>query len=707
MLTGHQRHRSRSDHAGRSRWTPVLAGLAALVVLLMVAPLAADEPTDTAAQDVPDGDTTTTPTSEQASDLAQDRLSTASADTMLMFADVPMVVSASRTAQPITMSSAPVSILTAADLHYGGFTNVAEALLFVPGMDVLRMDRNHYAIGVRGLHDAIAADRTLVLVNGRVAGNPLTGVADFLRLPLFMEDIERIEVVRGPGSAAWGANAFNGVINVITKDPKDTLGVLLGSTVDQFGDTYSHVRWGHEDGPWAWRISTGYESHASSEDAIDSDFTSHDWARNYRFDGQADYQDADATKISFGLGVSHLERGVTTIMGFGPSGQNRLQAARLFARIDHTFDDGASGYVQWFGNFDRTRELQLCEYWASENDLEAQLNFDPIKDHNVTVGGNVRWTHIDTKVRDPQAIQFPDEPFDEYSGGLFAIDRWQATRRLTIEGQLRGDYYSGTGPDWSGRMSALYALDSRHRHVLRASAAKAFRAPLIDLRESEVHRLLLPSPPFPPDTYWLNAYGTPDLDNEQTWSVELGYSGAVTDSLTWRVDGYHQWYTDLVGAATVVSGPPDTVIFGNNAEARAWGAETELAIDVESCRLSLWYAYNDVTVDWNGHDIRSLLPAAHKVGLTGRFFLPDDWAFNANWRYTSTTPGDAFWTADTPESYRLDLTLAKKLSDVNGEVMVGVTDVLDEGATPSVGYSGSPGHDTPGRTVFARVQFEF
>lgn len=136
--------------------------------------------------------------------------------------EVTIVVSASRQEQKITQTSVPVSIITAEDIHYSGLTNIPEILQFTPGVDMLKISRFRYAVGVRGLHDFIS-DRTLVLINGRSAESPLFGGSEYYTLPIFMEDIERIEVVRGPGGAALGANAFNGVVNIITKKPEDVL----------------------------------------------------------------------------------------------------------------------------------------------------------------------------------------------------------------------------------------------------------------------------------------------------------------------------------------------------------------------------------------------------------------------------------------------------------------------------------------------------
>jgi outer membrane receptor for ferrienterochelin and colicin len=243
---------------------------------------------------------------------------------LMMFMDMPIVVSASRSEQPINWSPVPISVISAEDIHYSGATNVYEVLRYVPGVDVLKLSRYRYAVGVRGFHDFIS-DRTLTLIDGRAADSPLFGGSEFYRQPFLMEDIKQIEVVRGPGGAAWGANAFNGVINIITKKPEDCPKWFASTTWSEFGDSYNHVRWAEKKNNWQWMASAGYEDVKDSADAIhDPEFTSsvspefrqlsgfdnyttRDFIRNMRFDGKAIYKSSPETDITFGSGYTQSE----------------------------------------------------------------------------------------------------------------------------------------------------------------------------------------------------------------------------------------------------------------------------------------------------------------------------------------------------------------------------------------------------------------
>jgi len=629
-------------------------------------------------------------------------------DELMLFADVPVVISASRTPQPVNWLAMPVSVITDEDIHYSGLTSIPEILLAVPGMDVTRADRNYVGVGVRGFHD-LSANRTLSLIDGRDAGQTGTGQLDFGRWPILVEDIKRIEVLRGPAGAMWGSNAMNGVINVIMKEPEDCLGWLASTTWNHYGDSYSHLRWAAKDGPWSWRVSLGYEGYETSEDAVhDDNFTSFDFARNFRFDGKAVYQVEPRTKLSFGLGASHVERGPYGAV-LQPSQTSQLETFRPFVRLDRKFDNGATGYVQWSGQFEDADDVTNSRYLSARNDLEAQYSFHPSEKHQITIGGNFRSEYVDDSGSIPQYSIFPDNPFLEFYSGAFLVDRWKVTDRLTLEGQIRVDYSSPMHDrfDWAGRGTALYALDEAKRHVLRASIARSFRSPAMDLREFESHRGLLPSPPFPPDSYAVNLAGNPDLRNEKSWSYELGYTGQLTKKLSLRVDGYFQKYHHLIGVAWPA---PGSFVYNmdDRNSASAWGGEAELAWKAKWLRLSAWYAYNASSVEYKGRqDIRSYLPAPHKIGATGRISLPDDWTINVLYRFTSVTPDNPIGGSDVNSTSRLDIAVTKALPKLHSELQIGVSDVLDDGWNLAPGVPRNGGNELPGRTFFIRYQARF
>jgi outer membrane receptor for ferrienterochelin and colicin len=624
---------------------------------------------------------------------------------MFLFEEIPMVISASRSEQSIQQSSVPITVITADDIHYSGLTTIAEILQFTPGMDVLQLDRNRFAVGVRGLHDTFS-DRTLTLIDGRSADSPIFGGSEFLRLPMFMEDIERIEVVRGPGGAVWGANAFTGVVNIIMKKPEDVQGTLATASVNEFGDVYSQFRWGDSANKWAWRLSGGYLDVESSDNAIsEENFFSRDFRQDYRLDSEVRYQVSDATKLNIGLGFGHQDQGDFEFLGFFPRKDGRLITVRSFARLEHEFESGAQGQLQWFGNFADTEQPSFQESSSSENDVEAQISFDWGSSHHATVGGNFRWIHINTTQVGPQDIVVNGTPSDDQFAGLFVLDRWQMTDQFALEAQIRGDYYSGTEMDWSARLSTLYSIDQDSDHIVRLSGAKAFRSPLVALRRLQTNRV-----PIAPGVTAVNIFPpSTELDNEQTYAIELGYSGQLTDYLRLRADGYYQRFQDLVGFQSSLAGPILNITPGNVDGADSLGIEMEFTLSSKTGQISAWYALNHFDTDQVRQPIRALLPAEHKAGLSGRIFLPNSFTANLNYRYSDVTGGDPGNTnpGKGARNYnRVDVTLAKSFKD-RFELLVGVADLFNDTQFEAVEGAVLTAHDTPGRTVFIRLELRF
>jgi iron complex outermembrane receptor protein len=633
---------------------------------------------------------------------------------LLAFEDLPIVVSASRQAEKQGTTSVPVSVFTKDDIHYSGAMVLPDVFAFIPGVDVLQFDRNRYAVGVRGMHDYFS-DRTLTLINGRSAENPGFGGAEYLVYPVLLEDIERIEVVRGPGGAAWGANALNGVVNIITKKPEDTQGVLAGTAVDAFGDTSSYVRWGAKKGNWAWRTSFGYSWFETSEDAIhEDDFASSDYHRDAMFDGEAAVKLSSDTRVSFGAGYMYKNHGDFETAGVFVNEENHVENLRSFVKAEHDFGNDMQGYVQWFGNFAKDDLASLTHVTTSQNDWEGQLTFKPAQRHRMTVGSNIRWVSVDARQERSTDVTFLGGPLDEYQAGAFVLDRWEVNDRLTFEGQARGDWYSGTQADWAARLSVLFAADSRKDHVLRFSGARSFRAPYCGVRliESE-------SAPTPFGFSAFNLHPNPDLDNEGIWSWELGYTGRLMDGLTVRLDGYVQRYEGLIGFDNELSSvtllppfPPISIpVIDTQADnidgATAYGGELELAYRWKWGLLSAWYSHHELEPDRSVQPMRAYLSSPDSAGLSCRLFLPHQVTLNLNYRGDFGTIVNQQGEGDAQGHQRIDATVTKRFSGERFELQLGVRDLLDQTGEAVGGVSSTTKHDVAGRTFFARFQVKF
>ena len=621
------------------------------------------------------------------------------------------IVSASRQKQKLSDVAMPASIITAEDIRYSGLTNLYEILQFAPSIDALQIDRNRYALGVRGLHDTWS-DRTLTLINGRTADNPIFGGSEFLRQPLLLEDIKQIEILRGPSGAAWGANAFNGAINIITKSPEECRGLLVSSGTDHFGDNFHRLRWADTTDRWAWRVSTAYDDVISSSDALDRDFTTvrgaptafeaRDFRRTALIDTELHHRLSDRANLSLGFGHSDMESGPYEFLYSYPDTDFNTETTRAFGKLEKVYDDEHRLYAQWYGNFARNDWSAIGNYSTSENQFESQWDFSPYESHRSTVGTNLRLTNINQDVERSDDFLIGDAR--EQRVGAFFVDRWHATERLAVEGQIYGEWYSETDTDWAARLGASCALDPQGRHTLRLGGAKSYRTPLAALREGATERL----------GGLLTVLPGSDLRNEQIWSVEGGYSTRLSETATLRLDAYYQEYREVIGFTRAITGEYAAANLG---PAEAYGLESELAVRGGFYKISLWYAYNYFVPEGEPGErdenvgVRAYLPARHKAGATMRFFLAKDWTANLNYKHsTFTDVSHGPWGEDVPGFDRLDLTLAHqfKLDQANAELLLGISDLFND-TEQVVGDQGSVvyQHETPGRTFFARLALRF
>ncbi|MBS3735467.1 MAG: TonB-dependent receptor plug domain-containing protein, partial [Phycisphaerae bacterium] len=627
---------------------------------------------------------------------------------LLLFESMPVVVTEAYTASRQVVKSrwlsAPVSVLTAQDIHYGGLTRVPEMLRFVPGMEISRVGRNHYGLGVRGFYGN-ALDRRLVLIDGRAADDPVWGGGLSARWPLLPEDIQRIEVLRGPGGGVWGANAFTGAINIITKDPREQLGGMVSARVSHFGDVYTYLRYGEESGDWRYRVSAGFESLRSSEDAVSADVAvgvegapsnnhAADDQQAWRFSGKAVWEPTINRKVIVDAAHSHVTGGGDEFSGIWRNGNAWYELSRAGVRYERQVSETNSWALQWFGNLYVYDEPSKGRTTILQNDVEFQATFAPWQRHKTTVGGNFRWNQVDFHRASNTYADLVGDPFCELTGGGYVVHRWEPTDRLAFEGQFRMDWFSTAELDWSGRVAALYALDEQKNHILRLAAAKSFRVPMIANRRLYTEGVEL----MPGLRAFTLTRPTRDLHNEHTWAIEAGYRGRWADGLTFNLDAYVQRYEELLGfVATDLPGGMQIATQDNIDGSQWWGAECELTYTAETYSVQVWYAYNAVNNDKSNQDMRAYWPTRHKAGITGRVFLPDGWTFNANYQYRGEIKHRWEYGELSPD-HRLDLTLSKKLFDGNAELMFGVSDLLASAATRKeiIPFTSFSGNETPG-----------
>ncbi len=633
--------------------------------------------------------------------------------------EMPVVVTASRAAYQINKSTIPISIITAEDIHYSGLTSISDILRFAPGMDVLPNRRGFTVSAVRGFHDNLS-ERTLVLIDGRPMNNPYYGGSDYFRFPISTQDIERIEILRGPGGAAWGANAFTGVVNIITRKPQKSPEVISTTTITEFNDIYNSLQYSFGNDTIRNRFSLNYNDIVSSAEAgygdvifrneslglvlNRSDYYDKDFFRQSAFNYGSNVTLTEDNILDYGVGYSDVETGSIEFLGIPSVKDFYARTLISHVKLEHKFDEETSAYIQC--RYDRYEmfNMSAANYKSDEFGLDGQYSFVPFDDHESQFGADLHFSDMKMNFVGDTQTKFDNDHNYQYQAGAFVIDRWKYDDYWTFEGQFRGDYFSENKNELGSRLTALRFLDEGQSRALRFSAGRSYRTPMIFLRGSSQAAIYLA-----PNLYYTNLSEADDLKNEKIVFFEAGYQQTVIDNTVFNINSYYQQMDDMIGLR-LLDDPLGLgrrfTQFYNQGKIGAYGVECDLERRFKYARLSVWFAYNDIQNRYPEQDFRSYSPSKYKTGLSWRYFINDYWVVNSNYQYA----GQAISYSDIPDiepNHRLDISISRKFNNNKGEFMIGVSDIINSDNNAHLGFGQFTANTTPGRMFFARLQLKF
>jgi len=365
-----------------------------------------------------------------------------------------VVTSVSRHPESLWGAAAAIYVVTGEEIRLSGAQTLSEALRMVPGLDVASIDRNTSAISARGLNNAFA-DKMLVLIDGRPIYTQLFGGTLWHQWNTFLPDVDRIEVIRGPGGTLWGANAMNGVINIITKSSEDTHGALIRA---EGGSNYQYAgeaRYGSERNHFNYRLwgrvkrDEGFGGDGG-DNVMDN---SSETRGGYRFDWDLGRGLVlTSTGEAYNGTLDSIQRDASGTTGdFGDKWDNELFTTVW--RVQKDFANGSSGHVQISGDYvDQNVPWAGISSPPSMEDAfstirrtftsELQHGFRAFRRHRFTWGASYQFTNAD--VNDSVVIGL-DLRNDEMSvvGGFLQdqIDLWTGAR-LTLGTKIEYNDFS-------------------------------------------------------------------------------------------------------------------------------------------------------------------------------------------------------------------------------------------------------------------------
>ncbi len=604
------------------------------------------------------------------------------------------VSSVSRQESTVAHSPTAIFVITQDMIRRSGATTIMEALRMVPGLNVARVNSSTWAISSRGFND-LFANKMLVQIDGRTVFNPIFSGVYWDNVDLLLQDVERIEVIRGPGATVWGANAVNGVINITTKSARDTQGSLItggGGSFDQgmggfrhggkLGDDLYYRVWGK----WT-DTGRGFNSDGLARD---------NWQQGrfgIRFDWLVSERDTftlqgDMYREAAGVYEVHptpFPQGPPTLISsyaFPVTENRHFQGADILWRWTHKIDKDSDWRLQIYYDNISLRSTTVGELAVNTFDLDFQHQFPLTARQQIIYGFGYRLNSIlfrgsfsgdfQTNAVPPgfQVAGFPPN-FDQRIFSAFVQDQITLVKdKLNFTGGVKFEHNSYANFEFQPTGRLLWT--PTEKQSIWAAVSRAVRTP--NYQEEGIANTLRPSavtgagiPVFP------RILPNPSFLSEDVVAYEVGYRAQPTDSFSFDVATFINDYRHL--RVTVPGGPLslpgfniNSLQFQNAMVGDTYGAEVAANWKVSEY-WRLYGAYTFLNMQLRPD---SSLPAATQTGAVNgsahqspshQVYLQSSWDLGCHWefdligRYVDALTG---FNPIVPSYFSLDARLAWK-----------------------------------------------
>jgi iron complex outermembrane recepter protein len=490
------------------------------------------------------------------------------------------ITSASRKEQRTADVAAAVFVITHDDILRSGMTTIPDVLRLAPGVEVAQINSNKWAVSVRGFN-AMYANKLLVLIDGRSIYNRIFSGVLWDTEDLVLDDIDRIEVIRGPGAAMWGANAVNAVINIVTKDAADTQGVFLRVEGGRAGDQGA-VRYGGTLGPASYRLYSQWTGRDQSvvapgtraNDASHSETTGFraDWtAQPGKFTLEGDFTAGQSRALWPNLNPQ-------TVAGDPLANDpSDTQGGHVLGRWTHTRASGATLQIQSFVDL-ASRLEPVGNYDRHAFDIDSQYHTALGTRQDMVAGAGYRFTgerldgHLGLSLTPAQGDSSLVTAFLQDEIALF-----RNRLAVTLGSQVQYDSNSGAGVQPTARV--MWKALPRQR--LWAAVSRALRTPALSELGIRVDYPPVPTPSGLP--LFVTALGNPASKTETFVDTEAGYRLEIGTAASIDVTGFIGRYNGLLTnepTAPILQFAPSPHIFvasqyGNLLNATTRGLEVE------------------------------------------------------------------------------------------------------------------------------------
>ena len=613
---------------------------------------------------------------------AQPQINTVLAEEEFTFGEIT-VVSAARREQRISEAPAAITVVTEDDIKFSGAITIPDILRMVPGLDVMQITASDLVINARGYNKEMS-NKMLVLIDGRYVYWDFYGIILWDSFPISLEDIKRIEILRGPGSSLYGANAFSGVINIITKSPEEARGTHV-STTGGTNNTYlgSVINAGGSE-KLSYKISLGLDetSHWQNKSEPSRDVK--------RVQGLVEYKIDENSKLA-------VEGGYNKGKGETLSGIGRMNRKQKMVHLKSELKlSNFSARLFWAcSRGDAIQEPSHTPYYflANTYDIESQLLFNLGSKNSIILGGNYRLNIAESDLIDQ------DHQQNLMAG--YIQDEFKPGENFTVTIGFRYDIHPLVKDQLSPRANIL--ISPVKDHYLRFSYGTAFRNPsFIEsylYENSDISSMI--SPLLPANTVVVQARGNPNLLPEKITSYEIGYQALLGPRFRAKVDLFYNNLWDFISfktiglqdISTMLGYPAGTVVvpslksYTNAGKSKAIGGEIGfdllpakwLMASINYSRQNLTWEEDDPLTKENEKGQRVKSSPKDKINGSLRFKFGNGLSANIMAHYVGETEKNETWAYGKAKPYTLiNLKLGYRFLNETTEIGFSVYNFFDK-----------------------------
>jgi iron complex outermembrane recepter protein len=564
------------------------------------------------------------------------------------------VTSVSKRTQKLANAAAAIFVITQEDIRRSGASSVPEALRMAPGIEVARIDENKWAIGSRGFNGRFN-NKLLVLIDGRSVYTPLFSGVYWNVQDVMLEDVDRIEVIRGPGATLWGANAVNGVINIITKPAKSTQSALLtaeaGTDERVSGSARFGGKFGHENYYRAY--SKYFKWQPSVDSAGNNNADGWDTVRGgFRLDSSpsaADLLTLQGDLYRSGYGETLTVASLTPPYSSTFPNKGSFSGGNVLGRWNHAFTKSSTTLQTYF---DKTNIEEGSVLTDHQNifDIDFQNNIHVGDTHEILWGLGYRSVLDDNSSSFTVSLQPNHRSLNLWSAFVQdEVDLFDKRLHVTLGSKVEHNDFTGFELEPNARFLWTLTKDQS----VWAAISRAVRTPAITEEGLQLNSAVIP-PGTPPLPTVIAVFGSNQFKSEDLLAYELGYRVQATSSFSTDIAAFYNKYSDLrtaePGSPFLETDPTPAHIVvpfvaGNKMSGGTYGVE--LFADwrvLPKWRLIGSYSFLQMNIRKNADSLDPTPDNPDGSSPSNQFYvrssldLPKKWEFDSTLRFVDSLP---------------------------------------------------------------------